>query len=550
MSNSKELKVKYHGNKEKPSRVKNPNVASMSKLGYRDDSPYNTLPYIDIHTPSGHIDMSGTGIPLWANGRILPPYSGVHQFDTTQVKEIPLAQKGKEMYNMQRAIDLGYQPNEEGHWPSADYETGEWLKSKEHDTAWKEYLYGYTLNPQQALNYNVQVNPEGYFGENTLQYVPNYQGIGPYPEMGEGGSKLPPHLPEAYQEGGSNNWLKEYQSDNSIVQTVVENIPSWANPMNWGVSDYSDKGDFNKAYTAAKKAGEEEFMWNGKRFNTKYAGTPRQEIGAYGVNGRPVHPMDQNSPSQVNLYPMFGKYEPGHVSAAVTNEPESASVDYSKAGNFPFGIGSAKRKGERSYYVYGADQNKIYDKALSLPMGEFGWLADENESKPSDWNLLSNNCADNVCDAYGIPRSEFLETPGNTVKKIKEKYPTLDVTGRTLKDYYDYVDKTVTLYERSLTPLGSSFNADIMLSDDKLLNIYYSPDTPSDIKDKIGFWVQTALENDGYALPKSTNKRSGALDGVIGPETEKAIKEWRSKGEKPSVLKVKKTGGSWLNKYE
>jgi len=172
MSNGKELKVKYHGNKDKKSkgRKKNPNVASVSKLGYRDDSPYRSLPYIDIHTPDGSIDMSGTGIPLWANGRILPPYSGIHQFDTQTVKEIPLAQDGGD-YNMERAKQL-YTPDETGHWPSVDYETGEWLKSKEHPTAWMEYLYGYTLNPQQALNYDVRTNPEGYFGDNTLQYVP------------------------------------------------------------------------------------------------------------------------------------------------------------------------------------------------------------------------------------------------------------------------------------------------------------------------------------------------------------------------------------------
>ena len=94
--NSTELKVKYHGNKTEKSkgRKKNPNVASVSQLGYRDDSPYRSLPYIDIHTPDGSIDMSGTGIPLWANGRILPPYSGIHRFDTETVREIPLAKTG------------------------------------------------------------------------------------------------------------------------------------------------------------------------------------------------------------------------------------------------------------------------------------------------------------------------------------------------------------------------------------------------------------------------------------------------------------------------
>ena len=93
--NSKELAVKYHGNGKLPKKTKkNPNVAEVSKMGYRDDSPYRSMPYIDIHTPNGTIDMSATGIPLWANGRVLPPYSGMHQFDSKVVREIPLAQTG------------------------------------------------------------------------------------------------------------------------------------------------------------------------------------------------------------------------------------------------------------------------------------------------------------------------------------------------------------------------------------------------------------------------------------------------------------------------
>ena len=80
----------------------------ISKLGYRDDSPFRNRSYIDIHTPDGSIDMSQTGIPLWANGRILPPYSGIHQFDTNVVREIPLAQEGdsikKQVYSMFPAL--------------------------------------------------------------------------------------------------------------------------------------------------------------------------------------------------------------------------------------------------------------------------------------------------------------------------------------------------------------------------------------------------------------------------------------------------------------
>ena len=61
-------------------------------MGYRDDSPYRDEPFIDINTPSGKIDMSETGIPLMANGRYLPPYSGMHQFEPGIVREQPMHQ--------------------------------------------------------------------------------------------------------------------------------------------------------------------------------------------------------------------------------------------------------------------------------------------------------------------------------------------------------------------------------------------------------------------------------------------------------------------------
>lgn len=72
-------------------------VDYVSAMGYRDDSPFNDRPYIDIHTPSGMIDMSNTGIPLMANGMYLPPYSGMYNMGTPYVREqkIPMAQNGR-----------------------------------------------------------------------------------------------------------------------------------------------------------------------------------------------------------------------------------------------------------------------------------------------------------------------------------------------------------------------------------------------------------------------------------------------------------------------
>lgn len=71
-----------------------------SKMGYKDNSPYRNSPSLNINTPSGKIDMSQTGMHLLGideNGmsKVMPPYSGTHQFGGSQVTEIPLKKGGK-----------------------------------------------------------------------------------------------------------------------------------------------------------------------------------------------------------------------------------------------------------------------------------------------------------------------------------------------------------------------------------------------------------------------------------------------------------------------
>lgn len=88
-----------------------------SRLGYSDKSPFREEEYIDIHTPNGIIDMSETGIPLFANGVLLPPYSGKHQFDTNVVREVPAIQEGGEIMELdddeiEHYKKMGYQVEE------------------------------------------------------------------------------------------------------------------------------------------------------------------------------------------------------------------------------------------------------------------------------------------------------------------------------------------------------------------------------------------------------------------------------------------------------
>lgn len=133
--------------------------------------------------PSNQITMAGIpysvlGIDNFGNQQMMYP-GGEYSFPGDYVDEFPMAQVSKELspetYNLQRALELGYTPDETGHMPSVDEETGMWLKSMDHPTAWKEYLYG-SLNRELGSNYNVRVNPEGYFGKRQLQYVSKKNG--------------------------------------------------------------------------------------------------------------------------------------------------------------------------------------------------------------------------------------------------------------------------------------------------------------------------------------------------------------------------------------
>jgi len=78
-----------------------------SVLGYSKGSPYRNNPYLDINTPQGLIDMSNTDIPLMATdetgySKVLMPYSGMHQFKGTKVRESPYQDGGytrEDIYN-------------------------------------------------------------------------------------------------------------------------------------------------------------------------------------------------------------------------------------------------------------------------------------------------------------------------------------------------------------------------------------------------------------------------------------------------------------------
>jgi hypothetical protein len=304
---------------------------------------------------------------------------------------------------------------------------------------------------------------------------------------------------------------------------------SFLNPKNWGVKDYSESGNFSSAYKEAKKSGEDEFMWQGERYNTKYAGTPRQEVGAYGIKGKPLSKKQIEDVASVSVFPPLSEYLPGHMAASVNNN--TASVDYSSMGNNTFGTYTGKEwQGNPSFYnVYGIDRNKFIDKAVSLPSRSP--LAEDKRA--SDWNLFTNNCADNVCDAIGVKRSKGITTPWGAMDSAKEKYPSIETTGRTRDDYKELAESLMNQPPKKVISQAKN-----------ILGIASSPDLQDRGDDSISpstalvRSLQVALSREGYKLPNSMSvneDRTGmTYDGIFGPETKAALEDYQKKSSQPS----------------
>ena len=308
----------------------------------------------------------------------------------------------------------------------------------------------------------------------------------------------------------------ELLAERKRKDTQSQSITSLLNPKNWGVSDYSNQSDFPKAYSSAKMAGEKEFMHNGKRYNTNYAGTPRQEVGRYGVDGKTVTKTDLKNTADVFQYPIGDrKYKIGHIGSRMGDIGVSTG---------PFGNGVLYRnkeeeeiymnKKQKSYNVYGVNRQNYNNIA-----------AEKNENKKK-WNLFTNNCADATCDAFGVKRA-FIETPNKAVDQIKDKYNVIETTGRRKSNFInnqinklDDDDELLTTAKQSMGDFSSP-EFDIFERMNNIRNI------------------QRVLVDKGYKLPNSTINESNSFgglwtDGIYGSETKTALEHYlKNKKDKP-----------------
>ena len=204
---------------------------TQTSMAFPDVQPNQSFNTVGMKAPidiqkidkQGHLVESYKNVPPGIQNLPTGPYEG------TIIESPPAYQKGgvKEDYNTKRAEELGYTRDKTGHLPSVDVETGDWLKSMDHPTSWKEYME-YSLNPKLQKELQLGSNPEGYFGDRQLKYYKRaYQ---------KGGYK------QKYQIGGEHERnVREFED---LSERYKQRVYDWESSM--GRDDWKKANETNR----------------------------------------------------------------------------------------------------------------------------------------------------------------------------------------------------------------------------------------------------------------------------------------------------------------
>jgi len=335
----------------------------------------------------------------------------------------------------------------------------------------------------------------------------------------------------------------DYAEDGSLIPDW-DKIKAVLNPKNWGVSDYSDKGDFNTAYAAARKAGEKEFMWNNQRFNTQNAGTASQQFKMYGnTNAMVTSEADDKTKQKIFKNSFVGNSmdaetlersfvlntlsgTPSYRDSAVHPNREEA---YAKFRNQPLEkskkelmdeytkIGSSKIRPQ-----FNAFTNTIYGNSTTAETAHAYRNTEKSEiiSFIKDYIKYPFFTEDQQLAGY-TNRDHFEFDTHNIVEPVLESYLYGEIEKEDIPIYIKKLREQNQKYLSNKNNLKNTFNTDD-------LKLFY-PYTKKSSKYKIQ-GLQKTLSEKGYKLPKST-KKDGTFDGIWGEETKNALLDYQSKNK-------------------
>ena len=295
--------------------------------------------------------------------------------------------------------------------------------------------------------------------------------------------------------------MNDYAEDGSLFPDWNK-VKATLNPKNWGVSDYSDKGNRHQAYAAARKAGEKEFMWNNKRFNTDYD-LSKEEISNKG--NRLVNTALKMAEKKVDTYrPPLGKKE--KIQSFVTGKEKFTSQPCVTAV-----CNMYKKAGINSGIPEGVYDNRIFANSYK----DYGFeLIPNNDLKPGDivqYLFQSDDLTDewhNKPYHLGVyTGDDYYVSDGDKEDPIMRKNLYTDDEGNKKNPFIVYRKTSRFFTDEELSELDiNKKNFDIQS-------------------------LQRELSNRNYKLPKST-KENGDFDGIWGDETKNALLDYQTKNKK------------------
>jgi hypothetical protein len=311
------------------------------------------------------------------------------------------------------------------------------------------------------------------------------------------------------------------------------NVPIWLNPYNWGVTDYTNIGDFSSSYKLAKTRGETEFLWNGKRYSTQtvkekerdgaYTPILSNEIDKfftkryeeYNVNRKDYKESQDYAELQaiknyigVKSDLSLSKYKP-----TISKNPNAIYYSYPEAYKDKI-LNAIERFESRP-------KSKVNPNPYTTALGNFNYGRGKDErgdylGYADKWDLHPGQLM-GVKPEY---RSGILDTEVSDLLGVGKPFEIYDRI--YIKDYGDGKQKRMYYSDKELSELDvNKKNFDTLA-------------------------LQRELSNRGFKLSNSTRK-DGTFDGVLGEETKKALLDWKQK-QTPKKEEGGQTG--WLDKYK
>lgn len=374
----------------------------------------------------------------------------------------------------------------------------------------------------------------------------------------------------------------DYAPDGSLFpdwDKVKNKIKATLNPKNWGVPDYSDKGSRDAAYAAAKKAGEKEFMWNNKRFNTLQKNLPGERITQrddFSGNflSKKANEVAGGNPNRDKFFgENFILGIIGHADRAIVNREDDYKEMYDLY-RYYFGQPLKENILSKSKY-HPSNAKNNFDNYIAINDDEFinqiilkgiELNIQDNETVPFSGYAKFNTptgatriapTPDKVGKPYEYKRPDgkiirgiYGETREQQDETFKKYYKTnalgnfrigkgSDERGEYFS-YYDLFDidrgneksntfvtaKPFEIYDRIyIKDYGDGQKKRMYYTDKELLELDINK------KNFDTLALQRELRNRGYKLPKST-KKDGTLDGIWGEETKNALLDYQSKNKK------------------